>query len=89
MRKDEALASLTPMLATDFGADPTGKIRTKTHALNRTRSEDRHVTSSKNDKMDGQVYGPDLAAAVGISSETGKDKNGKAFNRSMHKDARP
>jgi hypothetical protein len=36
-----------------------------------------------NESMEVHVYGPNLATVVGISSENGKDKDGKTFNRSF------
>jgi hypothetical protein len=81
--KDHGAAAVEPMIADDFaGFGPKGDKRDKTKLLDGMRKETDTATSSTNDSMDVHVYGPNVATVVGTSTEKGKDKNGKAYNRS-------
>ncbi len=82
--KDHGAAAVEPMLAADFaGFNSKGQKRDKSQLLDEMKKETDVVTVSTNDSMDVHVYGPSLATVVGTSTEKGKDKDGKAFNRSF------
>jgi len=41
------------------------------------------LQQAKIDRREVRVYGPNMATVVGISTEKGKDKDGKQFSRSF------
>jgi ketosteroid isomerase-like protein len=81
VNKDEA--AVGNMVADDFaGFNPEGKHATKSQLLDEVKNEPNTLSSSANENMDVHVYGPNLATVTGITTEKGKDKNGKQFTRS-------
>lgn len=83
MQKDHGASAVEGMLAADYaGTGSKGEIRTKASQIEHMRAETDTYSSSKNDKMDVHVYGPNIATVVGTSTEAGTDKAGKAFTRS-------
>ena len=83
MDKDHGVAAVGTMVADDFaGVNSKGKKQSKSDMLEQMKKETDTATSSTNDSMDVHVYGPNLATVVGTSSEKGKDKDGKDYNRS-------
>ena len=81
LNKDHA--AVRNMVADDFaGFNSKGKHRTKSQLVDEIKNETNTLSSSVNDKMDVQVYAPNLATVCGTSSEKGKDKDGKEFSRS-------
>lgn len=83
LQKDHGASVVEGMLASDYaGVGAKGEIRDKASQIEHIRNDTDTYTTSKNDKMDAHVYGPDVATICGISTEAGKDKDGKAFNRS-------
>ncbi len=84
LQKDHGASVVDGLLSADyFGVDSKGKIRNKAETLERMRTETDTYTYSKNDSMEVHVYGPNIATVVGTSTEKGKDKDGKKFNRSF------
>ena len=84
LQKDHGASAVEAMLAADYaGIGAKGEIRTKASQIEHMRSDTDTYSSSKNDKMDVHVYGPNIATVVGTSTEAGKDKDGKAFTRSF------
>ncbi|MEO5720413.1 MAG: nuclear transport factor 2 family protein, partial [Chthoniobacterales bacterium] len=82
MEKDHGAATIGELLASDFhGVSPKGEMRDKAAMLERMKSETDTYTSATNNKMDVHVYSPDLATICGTSTEKGKDKDGKAIDR--------
>jgi hypothetical protein len=84
LQKDHGVSVIDGLLAADFfGVDSKGKIRNKAETLERMRSDTDTYTSTKNDSTDVHLYGSKIATVCGISSEKGKDKDGKEFSRSF------
>jgi Domain of unknown function (DUF4440) len=83
MDKDHGVAVVEPMVADDFArVSDKGKIQDKAQLLEEMKKSTDVASASTNDKMDVHVYAPNVATVVGMSSEKGKDKNGKAYSRS-------
>ncbi|MEO5718669.1 MAG: nuclear transport factor 2 family protein [Chthoniobacterales bacterium] len=83
LQPDHGASAVEAMLATDYaGVGGKGVIRTKASQIEHMRADTDTYSSAKNNKMDVHVYGPNLAVVVGTSTEAGKDKDGKAFDRS-------
>ena len=83
-QKDHGASAVEPMLASDYaGVGSKGEIRDKSSQIEHIKADTDTYASSKNDSMKVRVYGPDLATVCGTSTETGKDKDGKEFNRSF------
>lgn len=71
-------------LADDFrGVSSKGKVMTKSNLLSELKKDTDTYTSTKNGKLDVRVYGGQFAVVMGTSTEVGKDKSGKAFDRSF------
>jgi hypothetical protein len=82
LEKDHGVATVGPMLADDFaGVNPKGEKRDKSQMIDEMKKETDTTTSATNDNMDVHVYASNLATVVGTTTEKGKDKDGKAFNR--------
>ena len=76
-------AAVGNMIADDFaGFNAEGKHATKSQLLADVKNEPNTLSSSTNDNMDVQVYGPNLATVSGTTTQKGKDKDGKGFTRS-------
>jgi hypothetical protein len=70
-------------LGNDFrGVSSKGKIMTKSSLLAEIKKDTDTYTSTKNGKVDVRVFGGQFAVVTGTSTEVGKAKDGKAFNRS-------
>jgi uncharacterized protein DUF4440 len=83
LQKDRGLSVVTGMLATDYeGVGSKGELRNKTEQIAHMRTDTDTYSESKNDTMNVHVYAPNLATVCGTSTEKGKDKEGKDFNRS-------
>lgn len=83
LQKDRGVSAVSGMLASDYaGVGSKGEIRNKTEQLAHMKSDTDAYTDSKNDSMKVHVYAPNLATVCGISTEKGKDKDGKEFSRS-------
>jgi Domain of unknown function (DUF4440) len=84
MQKDHGASVVEGMLASDYaGVGSKGEIRDKTSQIEHIRNDTDTYTSSKNDTMKVRTYGSDAATVCGTSTESGKDKDGKKFNRSF------
>ncbi|PYM01754.1 MAG: hypothetical protein DMF19_05445 [Verrucomicrobia bacterium] len=82
LNKDHA--AVGNMVADDFaGFNSKGKHRTKSQLVDEIKNETDTLSSAANDKMDVHVYAPNLATVCGTSTEKGKDKDSKEFNRSF------
>ena len=82
-QKDHGASVVQGLLADDyFGVNAKGKMQNKTARIESIRNDTDTYTSSKNDQMEVHLYGDYVATVCGISSEAGKDKNGKHFSRS-------
>jgi ketosteroid isomerase-like protein len=76
-------AAVGNVIADDFaGFNPEGKHATKSQLLAEIKNEPSTLSSSTNDNMDVQVYGPNLATVSGTTTQKGKDKDGKGFTHS-------
>jgi ketosteroid isomerase-like protein len=81
---DKDSATVGNMVADDFaGINSEGKRRNKTQLLDELKNSNETLSASTNDSMEVHVYGPNLATVVGISTEKGKDKDGKQFSHSF------
>jgi ketosteroid isomerase-like protein len=70
-------------LGNDFrGVSSKGKIMTKANLLAEIKKDTDTYTSAKNGNVSVRVFGGHFAVATGTSTEVGKAKDGKAFNRS-------
>lgn len=71
-------------LANDFrGVSSKGKVMTKSNLIAELKKDTDTYTSTKNGKLDVRVFGGQFGVVMGTSTEIGKDKSGKAFNRSF------
>jgi hypothetical protein len=83
MQKDHGASAVETMLAADYaGVGAKGEIRDKSSQISHIKTDPDTYSSTKNDSMKVHVYGADLATVCGTSTEAGKDKDGKEFNRS-------
>ncbi len=81
-QKDHGASVVEGFLATDYaGVGGKGVIRNKIEQIEHIRTDTDTYTSAKNDSMKVHVYGSDVATVCGMSTEAGKDKDGKEFNR--------
>ena len=72
------------VLADDFvGVTSKGKLLNKSGILSEIKKDTDTYTSATNGRMDVRVFGAQFAVVSGSSTEVGKDKDGKAFNRSF------
>jgi ketosteroid isomerase-like protein len=82
--KDKDQAAVGNMVADDYaGITSKGERQNKTQLLDEMKTNKDTLSDSVNDSMEVHVYGPNLATVVGMSSEKGKDKDGKTFSRSF------
>jgi ketosteroid isomerase-like protein len=82
--KEKDQAAVGNMVADDYaGISSKGERQNKTQLLDEIKTSKDTLSASVNDSMEVHVYGPNLATVVGISSEKGKDKDGKTFSRSF------
>jgi ketosteroid isomerase-like protein len=82
--KDKDQAAVANMVADDYaGMTSEGKRQNKTQLLDEIKTNKDTLSDSVNDSMEVHVYGPSLATVVGMSSEKGKDKDGKTFSHSF------
>ena len=82
-QKDHGASVVEGFLATDYaGVGAKGAIRNKAEQIDHIRTDTDTYTSAKNDSMKVHMYGSDVATVCGTSTEVGKDKDGKDFNRS-------
>jgi len=71
-------------LAEDFrGVSSKGKLMSKKELLAELKKDTDNYTSTKASKVDVRVFGGQFAVATGISTETGKEKDGQEFKRSF------
>lgn len=83
MDKDHGAAVVEGLLAADYsGVNSKGEVQNKAQRLKKIKAETDTYTSSVNDSMEVNVYGPNVATVCGKSTEKGKDKDGKEFTRS-------
>lgn len=81
MSHDPAVAKA--YLGNDFrGVSSKGKVMSKSSLLAEIKKDTDIYTSTKNGKVDVRVFGGHFAVVTGTSTEVGKAKDGKAFNRS-------
>lgn len=72
------------LLADDYvGVNSKGKVMNRASLMSEIRKDKDTYTSAKNGKMDVRIFGGQFAVVTGTSTEIGKDKNGKAFNRTF------
>ena len=82
--KDKDQVAVGNMVADDYaGINSKGEHQNKTQLLDEIKTSTDTLSASTNDSMQVHVYGPSLATVVGASTEKGKDKDGKQFNRSF------
>jgi hypothetical protein len=84
LKADSRASTVGAMLATDYaGVGAKGQMRDKAGELEHMKTDTDTYTASANDTMKVHVYGPTIATVSGTSTEKGKDKDGKEFNRSF------
>ncbi|HEY3663971.1 MAG TPA: nuclear transport factor 2 family protein [Chthoniobacterales bacterium] len=84
MSADHGAAAVSEMLASGFvGISSTGAMQDKEARVKQIKEDTDTYTSSSNDKMEVDVFAPNLAIVRGVSTEAGKDKHGKAFKRTF------
>jgi len=72
------------LLADDFlGVSSKGKLLNKSGLIAEIKKDTDTYTSAKNGRMDVRVFGKQFAVVRGTSTEIGKDKDGKPFNRTF------
>jgi ketosteroid isomerase-like protein len=72
------------LLGDDYaGVNSKGKLMSKRSLIAEIKKDKDTYTSAKNGRMDVRIYGGHFAVVTGTSSETGKDKDGKAFSRAF------
>jgi len=72
------------LLADDFiGVSSKGTLLNKSSLIAELKKDTDTYTSAKNGRMDVRVFGKQFAVVRGTSTEIGKDKAGKAFNRTF------
>jgi len=82
MRHDSAVPQA--YLADDFrGVSSKGKVMSKSNLLSELKKDTDTYTSTKNGKIEVHVFGGQFAVASGTSTEVGKAKDGKAFDRTF------
>jgi ketosteroid isomerase-like protein len=70
------------LLADDYvGVNSKGKLLNRGALLNEIKKDKDTYTSAKNGRMNVRFFGPQFAVITGTSTEVGKDKDGKAFDR--------
>ncbi|HEY2799668.1 MAG TPA: nuclear transport factor 2 family protein [Chthoniobacterales bacterium] len=81
LHKDHGVSVIRNLVADDFaGVNSKGKMLDKSGMLKEMENETDTLSASTTDRMVVHVYGPNLATVAGISTEKGKDKDGKAFS---------
>jgi len=71
-------------LADDFhGVSSKGKLMSKKDLLAELKKDTDVYSSTKAGKVDVRVFGGQFAVATGVSTETGKEKDGQEFKRSF------
>ena len=82
--QDKDQAAVGNMVADDYaGITSKGEHQNKSQLLDEVKTSNDTLSASTNDSMEVHVYGPNLATVVGMSTEKGKDKDGKQFSRSF------
>jgi hypothetical protein len=72
------------LLGDDYqGVNSKGKLMSKRSLISEIKKDKDTYASAKNGRMDVRIYGGHFAVITGTSSEIGKDKDGKAFNRAF------
>ena len=80
MQKDPSV--LDPIIADDFvGTNSKGKVHSKKEMYAAMKGDTDTYTSATDNNVKVQVFGNDVAVATGSSTEKGKAKDGKEFNR--------
>jgi ketosteroid isomerase-like protein len=83
MDKDHGVGVIGGMVAADFaGFSEKGEMVDKAKLLDSLKTNPDTLATSKNGDMQVKIYDKDLATVTGTTSDTGTDKDGKAFNRS-------
>ncbi|MBV9008704.1 MAG: nuclear transport factor 2 family protein [Verrucomicrobia bacterium] len=79
---DKNTGTMESMIADDYaGVSSKGERQNKSQLLDEMKSDTDTFSSATNDNMEVHLYGSDVATVVGISTEKGKDKDGKEFTR--------
>lgn len=79
MDKDHGAVVVEGLLAEDYsGVSSKGEVQNRAQRLKKIKAETDTYTSSVNDSMEVNVYGPNVATVCGKSTEKGKDKDGKS-----------
>jgi len=82
MNADHGAAAVSEMLSAGFvSVSSAGVMQDKEARIKQIKDDTDTYTSSANDKMEVDVFAPNLALVRGVSTEAGKDKHGKAFKR--------
>jgi ketosteroid isomerase-like protein len=75
-------ATIESLVAPDFvGVNSKGKVQNRRAVLAELKSNKETYTSTKAEKLDVHMYGPNVAVVVGMANEKGTDKDGKTFDR--------
>jgi ketosteroid isomerase-like protein len=80
MTHDTSVAA--EVLGNDYvGVNSKGKLMNRASLMSEIKKDKDTYTSAKNGRMDVRIYGGQFGVVTGTSTEVGKDKDGKAFNR--------
>jgi hypothetical protein len=71
-------------IAADFiGVSSKGKFVNRSEILSEAKGDKDTYKSTKNEKLNVKMYGPDVAVVTGRAREVGTGKDGKAFDRTF------
>jgi ketosteroid isomerase-like protein len=77
-------ATVEGMLAADFmGVTLRNKFANRSQMLSESKGDKDTYKSAKNEKLNVQMYGKDVAVVTGRAREVGTGKDGKAFDRTF------
>ena len=77
-------ASIAGMVASDFvGVTSKNKFANRSQFLSEYKSDKDTYKSAKNEKLNVQMFGPNLTVVTGRAREVGTGKDGKAFDRTF------
>jgi ketosteroid isomerase-like protein len=77
-------AAVESLVARDFiGVNLKGKIQNKRALLGEMKADKDKYSSSTNEKLEVNIYGPAVGVVAGTYHAGGTDKDGKAFDRTI------
>ena len=77
-------ATVEGFIAADFvGVSSKGKFTNRSQLLSEAKGDKDTYKSAKNEKLNVQMFGPNVTVVTGRSREVGTGKDGKAFDRTF------